>query len=90
METAGAPVPDPQALRRRVLGTAVLTLAAFLAISYVISALGVSSGWLLPCLVLLWLLVVRPLLAPVRAANTLRRRLAYQAFLDQREEDGHA
>ncbi len=77
--------PDPMALRRRVLATAVLTFALFLTAGYVLTALELSSIWLLPVLVLLWALVVRPLMRPVRAATALRRRLAFQAFLDARD-----
>jgi len=39
-------------------------------------------------MLLVLVLVVRPLMAPVLAANRLRRRLAYQAFLDGRDERG--
>lgn len=80
------PVPaDPLALRRRVLLTGVVTLVLFLTTAYAVSALAVSSGWLLLGLALIWGLVVRPMMRPVREATRLRRRLAYQAFLDQRE-----
>ena len=77
--------PDPAALRRRVLLTAVLTLGAYLTTAYVLSVTGAPSWLLLPALVLIAVLVVRPLMAPVFAANRLRRRLAYQAFLEQRD-----
>jgi hypothetical protein len=73
--------PDPYALRRRVLLTAVLTFVLFMTAAYVVTALGVSSAWLLLALLLLGVLVVRPLMRPVRDATALRRRLAYQAFL---------
>ena len=77
--------PDPLALRRRVLLTAVVTLGLFLTVSYVLTALQASSAWLLLALAVIWVFVVRPLLQPVREALRLRRRLAYQAFLDSRE-----
>lgn len=73
--------PDPYALRRRVLFTAVVTFVVFLPVAYLLTALDVSSAWLLLAMVLLWALVIRPLMRPVRAATTLRRRLAYQAYL---------
>jgi hypothetical protein len=77
--------PDPFALRRRVLLTGVLTMVLFLTAAYVVSALDVSSGWLLLAVVVLYVAVVRPLMQPVRAATALRRRLAQQAWLDQRD-----
>ncbi|MDP9497463.1 MAG: hypothetical protein M3P46_07345 [Actinomycetota bacterium] len=77
--------PDPLALRRRVLLTGVVSMVLFLTAAYVLTALQLSDVWLLPALVLLWVLVVRPMMAPVRAAVRLRRRLAYAAFLDARE-----
>lgn len=80
-------LPDPAALRRRVLLTGVVSLVLFLAIGYVVAATGRSDGWLLVAMVPVYLLVVRPLMRPVRAATALRRRLAYQAFLDQRSGD---
>ena len=80
-------VPDTMALRRRVLLTGALTLTLFLAYGYLLAAVQASQFWVLPGFVLLYLLVVRPLLRPVRDAVKLRRRLAYQAFLDSRGED---
>jgi hypothetical protein len=74
--------PDPVALRRRVLLTCLLTLALFLALAYVVASAGVSDGWLLLGVVVLYVVVVRPLMRPVREASQLRRRLAYQAFRD--------
>ncbi len=82
----GAGLPDPASLRRRVLLTAVVSLLLFLAVGYVITAVNASSIWLLPSLLLLFLLVVRPLMRPVREASRLRRRLAYQAFVAQRAD----
>ncbi len=79
--------PDPTALRRRVLLTAGVTLLLFLTTTYVLTALELSSLWLVPVMLLVWTGVVRPLMRPVREATALRRRLAYQAFLDQRGDD---
>ena len=78
--------PDPAALRRRVLLAGALTLGAFFVIGYTITAVGAPPWLLLPALLLVLLLVVRPLMAPVMAASRLRRRLAYQAFLESRGE----
>lgn len=76
---------DVAALKRRVLLTAVVTLALFVTATYVLTALGAGDGWLVPVAVLLYVGVVRPLMAPVRAATRLRRDLAYQAWRDTRE-----
>ena len=80
-------VPDSAALRRRVLLTGVLTVGGYLLAAYVLAALEAPPWYLLVVLVLLGVLVVRPLMRPVREANRLRRSLAYQAFLDGRESD---
>lgn len=77
--------PDPYALRRRVLLTGVVTLVLFLTAGYLVTAAEASSLWLLPALALIWVLVVRPMMRPVREATALRRRLAYQAYLAQRQ-----
>ena len=79
-------VPDPLALRRRVLAAAAVTLLSFFVLGYVVTATGGPPWLLLPALLLVLVLVVRPLMAPVLAANRLRRRLAYQAFLESRGE----
>ncbi len=80
--------PDPLALRRRVLLAAAVTLVSFFVIGYVVTAMGAPPWLLLPGLLLVLVLVVRPLMTPVIAANRLRRRLAYQAFLESRGERG--
>jgi small-conductance mechanosensitive channel len=80
-------VPDPLVLRRRVLLAGAVTLLSFFVLGYTITAIGAPPWLLLPGLVLVGVLVVRPLMAPVLAANRLRRRLAYQAFLEQREAE---
>ena len=77
---------DPQALRRRVLLTGVVSFVLFFVVAYLVASAGVGDVWLLVAMVPLYLLVVRPLMRPVREASALRRRLAYQAFLDSREE----
>lgn len=79
--------PDPDALRRRVLLAGAITLGSFFVIGYVLTALNAPPWLLLPGLLLVVVLVVRPVMAPVLAASRLRRRLAYQAFLDQREAE---
>lgn len=85
----GSPSPlDVAALKRRVLLAGVLTVVLFVAASYVVSAVGAGQGWLLAVLVLVYVGVTRPLMAPVREASRLRRRLAYQAFLDGRRQQG--
>ena len=76
--------PDTYALRRRVLLVGVVSLALFFVTAYTIAWLEVSDAWLLICMALIYLLVVRPLMRPVREAIKLRRRLAYDAWLDDR------
>lgn len=82
--------PDVGALRRRVLLTGVVTMVLFLSAAYVVSSLDASSLWLLLAVAVLYVLVVRPLMAPVREAIALRRRLAYAAYRDQVDGDGLA
>lgn len=77
--------PDPGALQRRVLLAGLATVLLFFASTYLVSVLGVTSAWLLLAIVVIYVLVTRPLMAPVTAAIKLRRRLAYQSFLEQRE-----
>lgn len=78
---------DTAALRRRVLLTGVVTMVLFLAVGVAISSSGLSDWMVLPAAVLLYALVVRPMMQPVRDAVRLRRHLAYQAFLEQRERE---
>ena len=80
------PVPDPAALRRRVLLTGVASMALYLVLAYLVFLAGVSDWWLLLAMAVVYVLVIRPLMRPVREASKLRRRLAYQAFLDSRGE----
>ncbi len=81
------PVLDTFALRRRVLLTGALSLGLYLVYGYVLAALEASQLWVLPGIVILYVVVVRPLMRPVRDAVRLRRRLAYQAFLDSKGDD---
>jgi hypothetical protein len=78
-------IPDIAALRRRVLLTGALTLGLFLVAGYVVATVGASSGWVLVVMALVWVTVTRPLMRPVREVTRLRRRLAYQAWLEQRD-----
>ena len=79
--------PDPVALRRRVLLTGVMSLALFLAVAYLVASAGASDWWLLLGMAVVYVVVIRPLMRPVRDASKLRRRLAYQAFREGRERD---
>lgn len=79
---------DPMALRRRVLLTGVVSMLLFFVLAYLVATAGVSDWWLLLAMVVAYIVVIRPLMRPVRAASSLRRRLAYQAFLDSREDRG--
>ena len=75
--------PDTFALRRRVLWTGLLALVLFFVTGSFVAWLEVDGAWFLIALVLEYLLIVRPLMRPVRDAVKLRRRLAYQAWLDE-------
>lgn len=81
-----AGVPDTYALRRRVLFAGLATLVMFLVVTFTLAWLDDFTGrfnfWVVPLMVLVYLTVTRPLLRPVREAIKLRRRLAYQAWLD--------
>ena len=83
-----APVLDTSSLRRRVLLVGLISFIAFFAISITITSTGLADWLVLPAVVLLYLLVIRPLMAPVRDAIRLRRAVAYQAFLAQKQADG--
>ena len=80
-------VPDTYALRRRVLLTGLVGLVLFLAIGWLVAWLDVADAWLLIGMALLYFTVLRPMLRPVREAIRLRRRLAYSAYLAQKEQD---
>jgi hypothetical protein len=75
------------ALRRRVLLAGLLTLGLFLAAAYVVASAGVGDGWLIVAVAVIYVSVVRPLMRPVRDASRLRRSLAYQAFLDSKNDE---
>jgi hypothetical protein len=77
-------VPDTHALRRRVLWVGALAIVLFFALGWTVTALDVDQGWFLIALVLEYLVVIRPLMRPVREAVKLRRRLSYQAWLDEK------
>jgi type IV secretory pathway TrbD component len=84
--TEPAAAPDPLALRRRVLQTGLVTMALFLVLAFAIAGSGLSDWWLLVAMAAVHRLVVRPMMRPVRDASKLRRSLAYQAFLDRKDE----
>ena len=77
--------PDTFALRRRVLLTAVVALVLYVAGLVLLDALGAPSLAALVVAAVLYLLVVRPMMRPVREAVALRRRLAFQAWQDARD-----
>ena len=79
--------PDVAALRRRVLVAGAVTMALFLASAYAVAAVGAAQGWLAVVMALVWVTVTRPLMRPVREVTRLRRRLAYQAWQEQREHE---
>ena len=79
--------PDPYALRRRVLLAGALSLLLFFIVAYIVATAGVSDWWLLVGMVIVYGVVTRPLMQPVRDASKLRRRLAFQAFLDSKKDE---
>jgi hypothetical protein len=83
-------VPDTYALRRRVLLTGVVGLVLFLAMGWFVAWLEVADAWLLIGMALIYFTVMRPMLRPVREAIRLRRRLAYSAYLDEKQKEKHA
>ncbi|MBC7375340.1 MAG: hypothetical protein H7323_15230 [Frankiales bacterium] len=83
-----APVLDMASLRRRVLLVGLVSMVAFFATSITITSTGLPDWLVLPAVVLLYLLVIRPLMAPVRSAIALRRAVAYQAFRAQQDNRG--
>lgn len=78
--------PDVAALKRRVLLTGVVTLVAWFTAVVLLDALGLGPFFAVVAAVLIYLLVVRPMMRPVRDAVRLRRRLAYQAWVDSRDD----
>ena len=83
---ADDPAAQAAALRRRVLLTGLTTLLLFTAAAFAVAAAGLSDLYLVLALALIAVVVIRPMLAPVRLANRERRARAYQAFLQGREE----
>jgi hypothetical protein len=79
--------PDTAALRRRVLLTAVLALGLYVVALLVLDAFQAPAVYAVLAIAVIYVFVVRPLMRPVRAAIALRRRLAYQAWLDARDDD---
>jgi hypothetical protein len=79
-------VPDTNALRRRVLAAGLVGFVLFLAIGWLVAWLEVADAWLLIGMALVYLTVMRPILRPVREAIRLRRRLAYSAYLAEKEK----
>jgi hypothetical protein len=79
--------PDVAALRRRVLVTAVLALLAWVTALVVLDALRLGPWSALLAAAVIYLVLVRPMMSPVRDAVRLRRRLAYQAWLDSRGDE---
>lgn len=77
--------PDTFALRRRVLLTAVVTLALYVLALVLLDAVGAPTGYALVAAALIYLFVVRPMMRPVRDAVKLRRRLAFQAWSEARD-----
>ncbi|MFN2537146.1 MAG: hypothetical protein ABR549_03210 [Mycobacteriales bacterium] len=86
-------VPDTYALRRRVLLTALMTVLVFLPFAAFVAWLngpGDDNTWdglIIPGLIAIYFGVTRPMLRPVREAIRLRRRLAYSAYLAEKERD---
>ncbi len=77
---------DAQALRTRVLLTGLVSLLLLTACAVVVAALHAPDYWLAGGLIVLYVAVIRPMLAPVRAATRQRKALAYQAFLESRRD----
>jgi hypothetical protein len=80
-------VPDTYALRRRVLLTGVVGLVLFLVLGWFVAWLDVAEAWLLIAMAIVYFAVLRPMMRPVREAIRLRRRLAYSAYLAEKEKD---
>lgn len=77
--------PDPAALKRRVLLSAAVTFVLFAVVLYLVDLARAPGFWVLLGMALVYAFLVRPLMRPVHDAVRLRRRLAYQAYLDSRE-----
>lgn len=79
--------PDTFALRRRVLLTAFVALVLYIAAVVALDAFGAPSLFALVAAGLIYAFVIRPMMRPVRAAISLRRRLAFQAWADSRDDE---
>lgn len=79
--------PDPYALKRRVLLTAVVTLALFVTLGAVADAVGGGPLMVVGGFVLIYVFVMRPMMKPVREALALRRALAFRAWQEQKGEE---
>ncbi len=78
--------PDPAALRRRVLLTGLISFPLFVVVAFVIASAGLPDWFLLVGVAAVYVAVIRPMMQPVRDASRLRRSLAYQAFLDSKDD----
>jgi hypothetical protein len=74
-------------LRRRVLLTGVVALGLFFLVAYAVASTGLADWWLLVGLAVVYVLVIRPMMRPVREVTKLRRSLAYQAFLESKKDE---
>jgi hypothetical protein len=79
--------PDPAALKRRVLLTALVTMTLFVTLGVVADRTGGGTPMVIGGVILLYLFVMRPMMRPVREALALRRALAYRAWQEQRESE---
>lgn len=85
--TEQTPAPDPVALRRRVVLTALVSFPLFVLVAFGIASAGLPDWWLVVAMVAVFGLVIRPMMRPVRDASRLRRSLAYQAFLESKKDE---
>lgn len=79
--------PDPFALKRRVLLTAVVTIALFVTLGAVADATGGGGPMVIGGFVLIYVFVMRPMMKPVREALAIRRALAFRAWQEQQEHE---
>lgn len=77
--------PDTFALRRRVLLTGVVALVLYVTGLVLLDALGAPSLAALLVAAVIYVVVIRPMMRPVREAVALRRRLAFLAWSEARE-----
>ncbi|MDT7537296.1 MAG: hypothetical protein QOI82_881 [Actinomycetota bacterium] len=74
-------------LRRRVLLTGMVAIVLFFAVAYAVASAGLADWWVLVGVAVAYVLIIRPMMRPVREVTKLRRSLAYQAFLEQKQKD---